>query len=71
MDGYTLTLSELIWHFRYIIILCNKVLSTIMPKFGFQVNAFRALWETLKLALFYFFPRWDPTSPAVTYFFSH
>lgn len=71
MDGYIITLTELIWHFRYIIILCSEVLSTIMPKFGLQGNVFRALWETLKLALFYFFPHWDLTSPAVTYFFSH
>lgn len=60
MDGYTITLSELIWHFKYIIILCNEMLSTIMPKFAFQGNAFRAQWETLKLALFYFFPSLGP-----------
>ena len=51
MDVYTITLSELVWHFRYIIILCNEELSTIIPKFGSQSNVFRALWETLNLAL--------------------
>lgn len=56
--GDTITLSELI--FRHIIILYHEALSRITPKFGLRGNVFKALWEKLKLVLFYFFPWLEP-----------